>query len=313
MPRFEDAAAALPAWALPSVLRLGGLLALALGALAWLRLRRGAAATAVLFARWRTWVAAAVAVTAAALLGVPGVAGLAVGLGCGGAAEYARLARLRRADGLALAAGAGLAPLAAALAGVPGAAAAALVGLLAATLPPLLAGDVADGPRRLGATALGLAWLGGAGAALVLLASHPRGGPGLVLAVALAVALSDVAAFLVGRAVGGPALAPSVSPAKTWAGAAGNLLGAAVGLALLAPWVSYPLPAPLLAAVLAAGALWGDLLESLLKRGAGVLDAGRFLPGFGGLLDRIDSLAVAAPLALLLLASLDLIGSAGRW
>src|SRR5207245_1127170 len=163
-------------------------------------------------ARWRTWVAAAVAVTTATLLGVPGVAGLAIGLGCWGAAEYARLARLRRAEGLLLVAGAGLAPLAAALAGAPGAAAAGLASRLAA-------GDVADGPRRRGATALGLGWLGGSGAALVLLAGHPRGGPGLVLALALAVALSDVAAYLVGRAVGGPALAPSISPAKRRAGA----------------------------------------------------------------------------------------------
>ena len=92
--------------------------------------------------------------------------------------------------------------------------------------------------------ALGLAWLGGAGAALVLLARHPVGGPGLVLAVALAVALSDVGAYLVGRAVGGPRLAPTVSPGKTRAGLAGNVLGAAVGLALLAPWVAYPVPHP---------------------------------------------------------------------
>src|SRR5438093_7486239 len=102
MLRFEDAAAALPAWTLPSVLRIGGLLALALVVLASLRLRRGAAATAVLFARWRIWAATAVAVIAAALLGVAGIAVLAAGLGVWGAAEYTRLALLRRADGLVL-------------------------------------------------------------------------------------------------------------------------------------------------------------------------------------------------------------------
>ena len=52
----------------------------------------------------------------------------------------------------------------------------------------------------------------------------------------------------------------------------------------------------LLAVVVAAGAVWGDLLESLIKREFGVKDAGAWLPGFGGLLDRADSLVVTAPL-----------------
>jgi phosphatidate cytidylyltransferase len=53
----------------------------------------------------------------------------------------------------------------------------------------------------------------------------------------------------------------------------------------------------LLPLVVALGAVWGDLLESLMKREFGVLDAGTWLPGMGGLLDRIDSLIVVAPLA----------------
>jgi phosphatidate cytidylyltransferase len=52
-----------------------------------------------------------------------------------------------------------------------------------------------------------------------------------------------------------------------------------------------------LALVVAVGAVWGDLLESLVKRAAGAKDAGAWLPGFGGLLDRVDSLVVVLPLS----------------
>jgi phosphatidate cytidylyltransferase len=122
--------------------------------------------------------------------------------------------------------------------------------------------------------------------------------PGLVLSVGLGVALSDVGAFCAGKTLGGPKLAPQLSPGKTWGGVLGNILGAALALALTA----YALPGwqlwqiGLLALTIALGSVWGDLLESLLKRQHGVKDAGAFLPGFGGLLDRIDSLLIVAPL-----------------
>ena len=122
--------------------------------------------------------------------------------------------------------------------------------------------------------------------------------PGLVLSVGLGVALSDVGAFCAGKALGGPKLAPQLSPGKTWGGVLGNILGAALALALTA----YALPGlqlwqmGLLALTIALGSVWGDLLESLLKRQHDVKDAGAFLPGFGGLLDRIDSLLIVAPL-----------------
>ncbi len=126
------------------------------------------------------------------------------------------------------------------------------------------------------------------------------GGPGVLLVLGLAIALSDVAAFTVGKLFGRHRLSPVVSPNKTWEGVAGNLIGALLGTGLLAfalppnlaGWLVVALPA-----VVALGCVWGDLIESLLKREFDTKDAGTWLPGFGGLMDRIDSLIVVAPLA----------------
>ena len=131
-----------------------------------------------------------------------------------------------------------------------------------------------------------------------LLALSLRASSALVLTVGLGVALSDVGAFCVGKALGGPKLTPRLSPNKTWGGALGNILGAAVAVTL----TTFALPGLqwwqrcLLVLAIGLGSIWGDLLESLLKRQRGVKDAGELLPGFGGLLDRIDSLLLVAPL-----------------
>ena len=112
-------------------------------------------------------------------------------------------------------------------------------------------------------------------------------------------ALSDVVAFTVGKALGGPKLAPRISPNKTWAGLAGNFIGAYAGVGLmyfaLPPRMDWQAMA-LLPVVIAIGAVWGDLFESSLKREFMAKDAGAWLPGFGGLLDRADSLVVTIPL-----------------
>ena len=122
--------------------------------------------------------------------------------------------------------------------------------------------------------------------------------PGLVFLVGLGVALSDVGAFCVGKTLGGPQLAPRLSPNKKWSGVVGNVLGAALAL-VIAPFALPVLPLwqqVLLVLTIGLGSVCGDLLESLLKRQRGVKDAGSLLPGFGGLLDRIDSLLLVAPL-----------------
>jgi phosphatidate cytidylyltransferase len=120
----------------------------------------------------------------------------------------------------------------------------------------------------------------------------------LITLVGFGVALSDVGAFCTGKIIGGPKLAPRLSPNKTWGGALGNLLGAALAVMLMnmAFLHLHWWQCCILALAIGVGSLWGDLLESLLKRQRGVKDAGTLLPGFGGLLDRIDSLLLVAPL-----------------
>lgn len=154
--------------------------------------------------------------------------------------------------------------------------------------------------RQVTASLFGFVYLPLALSSLLLIARGTSAGPAGLLVAGTAVALSDVAAFVVGSLVGGPKLAPRLSPNKTVAGACGNLLGAYAGVAVM----GFALPAawPLwlviaLPPLLAAAALFGDLVESLVKRSFAVKDAGTLLPGFGGLLDRIDSLIVALPVA----------------
>jgi phosphatidate cytidylyltransferase len=134
-------------------------------------------------------------------------------------------------------------------------------------------------------------------------------GPALVLFLMVCVWAGDIAALYIGRAFGKRKLAPRLSPGKTWLGSiasiAGSMLAASLvifiadtltahGNTLL--HIAEPLwQSLLLAAILNIAAQLGDLLESAIKRGAGVKDSGTMLPGHGGILDRIDALLLAAP------------------
>jgi len=109
----------------------------------------------------------------------------------------------------------------------------------------------------------------------------------------------DTSAYYVGRALGRRALAPRVSPGKTIEGAIGGLLGS--GLAAIGGrfWFFEELPIVhtlVLALVLNVVGQIGDLIESMLKRGSNLKDAGRLLPGHGGILDRADSILFNAPI-----------------
>ena len=133
-------------------------------------------------------------------------------------------------------------------------------------------------------------------------------GPWLLISVMALVWIADTAAYFAGRAFGKRKLAPSISPGKTWAGVGGAF--AAVFLYLAANLVlgnplltgAYAWPAALLAGVLLTSvSILGDLFESAMKRTAGVKDSSNLLPGHGGVLDRVDALTAALPVAALLL------------
>ncbi|HYK50801.1 MAG TPA: phosphatidate cytidylyltransferase, partial [Terriglobales bacterium] len=141
----------------------------------------------------------------------------------------------------------------------------------------------------------------------------------LILYLLLVVWSGDIFAYFVGKSMGRHLMAPRISPKKTWEGAAASLIASmAIGGALFyysaqvsttfLRWglierrdgmfgLERPalLPVLVLTAVLNVAAQLGDLVESLIKRGAGVKDSGAILPGHGGMLDRIDALLFAAP------------------
>jgi len=253
--------------------------------------RRRPLSTSLLATRWRTWVALA----AIWILGLTSPAVLypvlAV-LGLAAASEYAKLAKLGWTDWLTLLAlpvvglsfvSLGFDPLAV----VTGT-------LVASTIRPLLEQDVADGPRRVGQLLVGVTVVV---VPVISMWVVSQSAPVLFVALLFGVALSDVTAFTVGSTLGRHPVAPELSPNKTWEGVAGNLAGAAVGVAIAGFGGGIGVAGIVLFAVaIAVGAVWGDLFESLLKRHADVKDAGTVLPGFGGILDRVDSLIVAAPL-----------------
>jgi phosphatidate cytidylyltransferase len=134
-------------------------------------------------------------------------------------------------------------------------------------------------------------------------------GPALVVVLMVAVWTGDIAALYIGRAFGRRKLAPSLSPGKTWVGSIASIVGSllTVGLVILLSdrltargnlflHIAEPAWQTLaLAAILNVAAQLGDLLESAVKRGAGVKDSGSMLPGHGGILDRIDALLLATP------------------
>lgn len=129
--------------------------------------------------------------------------------------------------------------------------------------------------------------------------------PAVLLALLAVVWIADSAAFFAGRRFGRHKLAPSVSPGKTWEGVGGAFVAVLLYALILKqaamPGLGGTHVGGLYLLVLAMTVLGilGDLFESWIKRQAGVKDSGTLLPGHGGVLDRIDALAAAVPLAAL--------------
>jgi phosphatidate cytidylyltransferase len=287
----------------PAILVIGSAAGLA-GATAWavfrrLRPRAGLSGRTAL-QRAASYAALALTLALAVRAGTPGIAVLVGALGAIGLLEWSHLMDLPIHHRVALQVANAL--IVAGVATLGTEAAEWLIGglVLVGIAWPVVRADTGRALRDLGSAAVGLVIITVLLAHAVLLAVE-RGEFGITLFAALAVASagSDIGAFIVGRRFGRTPLAPRLSPNKTREGVIGNLLGAAVGLApfavLLGPYFA-PSAWIVLVFLVALGSLWGDLLESAVKREAGVKDAATWLPGFGGILDRIDSLLLVVPL-----------------
>ncbi|MCF3935631.1 phosphatidate cytidylyltransferase [Acuticoccus sp. M5D2P5] len=127
-------------------------------------------------------------------------------------------------------------------------------------------------------------------------------GFGAVIFVLLIAWATDIFAFFVGRKIGGPRLWRRVSPSKTWSGALGGLVAGVLFGALVAAFLNVPLGIAtiLAAALIAAAAEGGDLLESAAKRRFAIKDAGSLIPGHGGVMDRVDGVIAAVFVTVLL-------------
>jgi phosphatidate cytidylyltransferase len=183
--------------------------------------------------------------------------------------------------------------------------------MLLAALARAYTRQTQDAIVHMAGTVLSTLYLGGLAWFLVALrvkgAEHVRGSTMLILMVLLCVKFTDIGAYFGGRALGRRKLIPWLSPGKTWEGLFfGLLTAAAVGAACatqLDVKSGYSLPwwkGAVFGAVIGGIGQVGDLLESLMKRDAEVKDSGRLVPGFGGILDIIDSPLLAAPFAYLL-------------
>jgi phosphatidate cytidylyltransferase len=163
-----------------------------------------------------------------------------------------------------------------------------------------------------GVIALSAAWLAVAQARVV--------GINFLLSILVLVWVADIFAYFSGKAFGGRIvkgkLAPSISPGKSWEGVWGGMAGVVI-LALFWRWVDFTqeVTVPSLYSLLVVKGWWflliavsfmaamsvvGDLVESLVKRSAGVKDSSGLLPGHGGVLDRVDALLPTLPLAMML-------------
>lgn len=155
------------------------------------------------------------------------------------------------------------------------------------------ADEINGAGQRAGASLAGIIYLAPTMVALPILHRDVEHGSLWVLLAMGATFSCDTGAYFVGRAFGRRKLAPKISPGKTWEGVVGGVLGA-LFLCVIARMTFFPALDIRDVVVVGIGASVlgpiGDLVESLLKRSAGVKDSGQLIPGHGGMLDRVDAL-----------------------
>ncbi|MHB8342376.1 MAG: phosphatidate cytidylyltransferase [Mycobacteriales bacterium] len=143
-------------------------------------------------------------------------------------------------------------------------------------------------------------------ASFAALLTAPPDGARRVTAFVATVVCSDVGGYAAGVLAGRHPMAPSVSPKKSWEGLVGSAAACLVAGAVFFTLLFHVAAVRGLAygAAVVATATLGDLGESMLKRDLGIKDMGNLLPGHGGIMDRLDSLLITAPVAWLLLSTL---------
>jgi phosphatidate cytidylyltransferase len=178
-----------------------------------------------------------------------------------------------------------------------------LAATLLATLVWRLAEGAAGYQRDVAAAALIAVYVPFLGTFAALLARPPDGDV-RVLVMLIAVVLSDTGGYISGVLLGRKQMAPSVSPSKTWEGFAGSLASAAAGSAISLYYLMHVSwwKGAIFGLAVAAASVLGDLAESLLKRDLKIKDMSNLLPGHGGVMDRLDSVLLAAPTGFAVLA-----------
>lgn len=152
--------------------------------------------------------------------------------------------------------------------------------------------------------ALGLLYIGVPALSILFLRDGALGAIGVFLLFVIVWA-TDIGAYITGRVVGGPKLWPAVSPNKTWSGLAGGVASATLLAAAYAAIFNLSIWGAAAAGfILALVSQAGDFFESAIKRAFLAKDAGKIIPGHGGMLDRLDGLLFAAPVSVLILEGL---------
>jgi phosphatidate cytidylyltransferase len=192
----------------------------------------------------------------------------------------------------------------------------ATLAAMAGTFVLLLAWRLPRGPsgylRDLTAGVFTLAYLPLMAVFVSLMLARPDGARRTLLFLVLAVC-SDTGGYFAGILIGRHLMAPAISPKKTWEGLAGSIIACLAGGAILLPALLHGRlwQGLILGAAAVGAATLGDLAESMIKRDLDLKDMGSVLPGHGGILDRIDSHLVMAPVVWLLLTIFIPNGHAG--